>query len=421
MAAQRAASTSPAIGRPTVALALTAMTPTGEPRDALAARAVCYRCHKPQLTCICRELPSVPNRTCVWVAQHPRERFHPIGTARIAQLALERVHLEVLRGTSDTPPQSLPPRAVLLYPDSTARDLATLRLEERLDALVVIDGTWAQARTLHRDHLWLRRLPHFRLTPQCESRYRLRKEPAPTCVSTIEAIVGALRILEPTTPGIDDLLASFDAMIDLQLTLIHQHRCGPRRRNAPRSRNGIPHWDPHELDRVVAVAIEAAPHSDAGHDARAIVQCVALRLGTGETFQHFVCPPEGRFPSSHHLHHMGLDAALLQMGSSPEGLRVAWRRFVTPADIVVAWGTGVLDLLESAVELPERRFHLKSAYRSHAKHARGTLHLQLEALQLEPRTLPAVCGRAGRHLAEVAALLAHLRTAGACPPGRHPA
>jgi DTW domain-containing protein len=384
------------------------MTPTGEPRHALAARAVCYRCHKPQLTCICRQLPSVPNRTCVWVVQHPRERFHPIGTARIAQLGLERVHLEVLRGTSVAPPPSLPPRAGVLYPAPTARDLATVRCDERLDALVVIDGTWAQARTLHRDHPWLQRLPHFRLAPQRESRYRLRREPALTCVSTIEAIVQALRILEPTTPGIDQLLASFDAMIDQQIALIHQHHCGPRRRAVPRSYHGIPHWTPHELDRIVAVAIETVPHSTAARGARALVQCVALRLGTGETFQHFVRPPEGRFPSSDHLHHMGLDAALLQQGTSPEKLREAWRRFVTPADVVVAWGSGVLQLLESAVELPERRVHLKSAYRSHAKHARGTLREQLAALQLEPRAAPATCGRAGRHLGEIAALLAHL-------------
>jgi DTW domain-containing protein YfiP len=393
------------------------MTPTDEPRDTLATRAVCYRCHKPQLTCICRQLPRVFNRTWIWVAQHPRERFHPIGTARIAQLALDRVHLEVLRGASDAPPPTLPARAGLLYPDPTARDLATLRRDERLEALVVIDGTWAQARTLHRDHRWLQRLPHFRLTPQHESRYRLRKEPAPMCVSTIEAIVEALRLLEPSTLGIDELLASFDAMIDQQLALIRQHRCGRRRRDAPRSLHGIPYWSLDELDRVVAVALEAAPHSDAGRDRLAIVQCVALRIGTGETFQHFVRPPVGRFPGARHLHYMGLDAALLQSGTSPEELRAAWRRFVTPADIVVAWGNGVLDILESAVGLPDRRVQLKSAYRSHAKHARGPLHAQLQRLQLEPRTLPALCGRAGRHLAEVAALLAHLRRADDGPPG----
>jgi len=372
---------------------------------------VCYRCDKPQLTCICSHLPCVPNRTGVWVVQHPRERFHPIGTARIARLGLDNVHLEIVRRPSDAAPPSLPARAGLLYPGPTSLDLAQLCPDDHPDALVVIDGTWAQARTLHRDNRWLQRLPHYCLTPRRESRYRLRKEPAALCVSTIEAIVEALQILEPGTPGIDDLLGSFDAMIDQQVALIEQHQCGRRQRSTERSVHGIPHWCLREPERVVVVAVEAAPRSDAGRDALAIVHCVALRVATGETFQHFVVPPQGRFPDRHHLHHMGIDAALLQQGSGPEGLRAAWRHFVAHDDIVVAWSSSVLDAIDAVIGLPERRIQLKSAYRSGAKHVRGPLSQLVQELHLDRRPPPALCGRAGQHLADVAALLAHLGSA----------
>ncbi|HHH10935.1 MAG TPA: DTW domain-containing protein, partial [Sorangium sp.] len=54
------------------------------------ARPFCYRCHKPAVTCICARVKRVDNRTKIWLLQHPRERFHPIGTARIARLGLGR-------------------------------------------------------------------------------------------------------------------------------------------------------------------------------------------------------------------------------------------------------------------------------------------------------------------------------------------
>jgi hypothetical protein len=45
----------------------------------------CYRCLRPADSCYCAELPSVPTRTRVVILQHPHERTHPFGTARLAQ------------------------------------------------------------------------------------------------------------------------------------------------------------------------------------------------------------------------------------------------------------------------------------------------------------------------------------------------
>ena len=371
---------------------------------------MCYRCHKPQLTCICAHVRRVANRTRVWVAQHPRERFHPIGTARIARLGLDNVHIELVRSCTQTLPPSLPERAALLYPGPRAVELAALQPKERPEALVVLDGTWAQAHTLYRDNLWLQGLPHVRLTPQSESRYRLRKEPAATCVSTIEAIVEALRILEPDTPGLDGLLASFDAMIDQQIALINQHRAGQRQPKGPPSLRGAPRCSLEEPERLVVVGFEAARRSSGEHDALVIVQCVAIRVATGEVFQQFVRPPEARFPTPFHLQHMGLDPQLLEAGSTPHALREAWHRFIAPDDIVVAWNNSVLEALDTVVGLPRRWVHLKSAYRSHAKRVRGPLSVLIDQLQLERSTPPQLLGRAGKHVADIVALLAYLQS-----------
>lgn len=210
-----------------------------------AGRALCRRCWKPGTLCLCARLRAVANRTEIVIIQHPRERFHPLGTARIAALGLigctvQRPRDPVTQRLALAP--CAPQRAGLLFPgipghfDAPTRSLADLAPEERPPALVVLDGTWPQARALYRENAWLRGLPHFRLEPREPSRYRIRRSPRRSYVSTLEAIVEALSILEPTTAGIAELLGVFDAMIDDQIAFAHQTPRRPQRKFARQAR-----------------------------------------------------------------------------------------------------------------------------------------------------------------------------------------
>ncbi len=204
----------------------------------------CWTCFKPRVLCVCELVPRVENRTQVTILQHPRERFHPIGTARIAELGLARgavlrPHSPVARSlaVSFDPPAG----TGLLFPRRGARDLAKLAPDERPRGLVVLDGTWAQAGKLYRENGWLAELPHYALSPVAPSRYRIRREPRPEFISTIEAVVAALQILEPETPGLDALLAAFDDMIDAQV--VYAHRV-PRRPERKLRRRALALLDP---------------------------------------------------------------------------------------------------------------------------------------------------------------------------------
>ena len=106
---------------------------------------------------------------------------------------------------------------------------------------------------------------------------------------------------------------------------------------------------------------------------------------------------------------MGIDSTLLEAGSSQKELGAAWQRFVADEDIVVAWNQSVLDALESAIGLPKRRVHLKSAFRSHAKRARGSLLALVQQLRLDVSPHPKLVGRAGEHVANIVALLRHMQ------------
>src|SRR4051812_30398279 len=54
----------------------------------VAHREVCLRCRRPARLCYCGHLPALATRTKVILLQHPREARMPIGTARMAHLAL---------------------------------------------------------------------------------------------------------------------------------------------------------------------------------------------------------------------------------------------------------------------------------------------------------------------------------------------
>ncbi|MCH9686500.1 MAG: DTW domain-containing protein [Deltaproteobacteria bacterium] len=185
------------------------------------ARPTCYRCLRPAVSCVCALVTPVDNCTPVVIVQHPRERRHPFGTVRLLRLGLRNAEVHVAsRGAEGQAlcPPCAPSGAVLLYPAPTATPLPELR--EPPSTLVVVDGTWPSSRLLLRRNPWLQALPRVALTPTRPGRYRIRKAPRPGFqLSTIEAVVEALRVLEPDTPGLLGLLAAFDGMIDHQILL----------------------------------------------------------------------------------------------------------------------------------------------------------------------------------------------------------
>ncbi len=194
-------------------------------------REECYRCFRARSVCICDRLPRINNRTGVIVLQHHREVLHPIGTARIARLGLSNVdvrvaqrsdQLQVTNQSIATPhhcPEILA-RTALVYPHAKAVSLEELDESQLPNHLILLDGTWSQASAMYRVNAWLHDLPHVVIRPDTQSNYRIRKQPANGCLSTIEALVYMLKHLEPATSGLDSLLQVFDSMVDQQLTHI---------------------------------------------------------------------------------------------------------------------------------------------------------------------------------------------------------
>lgn len=394
--------------------------------DFPTARALCPSCRRPPRVCYCAALSKLTTKTKVVILQHPRERDMPIGTARMASLCLEGSSLHVgVRWDGDAALAALlsdparPP--ILLYPAVGAKDILTEPPAGPV-TLVVVDGTWSQAKGVVRDNASLRGLPRYAFTAPEPSQYRIRREPRDEYVSTIEALMYVLGALEGDGQGEDSrfraLLAPLHAMVDAQLaanegTPRFRHRkriVGP---NGPR----IPQVVRERWAQLVCVVGEgnAWPFRDDGASApgprypEEPVHWMAERVATGERLSILAAP---RHPlSSSTSFHTQLDEATL-LGAGPrEALIAAAEAFFQPGDVVCGWGHHSANLLTTAgATMPAERLDLRAALQRLRNAKIGTLEEVGRGLAAErdpamESLSPVGPGRAGKRLAVLAELL----------------
>ncbi|MCF5545127.1 tRNA-uridine aminocarboxypropyltransferase [Pseudomonas salomonii] len=182
------------------------------------SRPQCPRCLRPATHCLCALIPSLDSRTRILLLQHPSEVNHALNTARLAALGLNNAQLVVGEVFDDLATLLSPPgyQARLLFPADDAEPLHTYTPSDQPLLLVVPDGTWRKARKLLHLNPLLAALPRVTLAGERVSRYRLRKAPGPGALSTVEAIVQALQVLEAPA-SFDALLKPFDALIEGQI------------------------------------------------------------------------------------------------------------------------------------------------------------------------------------------------------------
>ncbi|TWC16119.1 MULTISPECIES: tRNA-uridine aminocarboxypropyltransferase [unclassified Pseudomonas] len=182
------------------------------------SRIHCPRCHRPQSHCLCPLIPSLDSRTRVLLLQHPSEVNHALNTARLAALGLNNAELIVGEVFEHLPALLNRPgyQACLLFPGEDAQPMQAYGPSDDPLLLVVPDGTWRKARKLLHLNPSLAALPRVTLADGRVSRYRLRKAPGPGALSTVEAVVQALQILEAPA-SFEALLRPFEALIEGQI------------------------------------------------------------------------------------------------------------------------------------------------------------------------------------------------------------
>jgi DTW domain-containing protein len=366
---------------------------------------MCGRCRRPTSVCYCVALPRIETVTRVVILQHPRERDMPIGTAHMARLCLPQAELHVGVRWGDSAPlaralgdPARPP--ILLHPGPGARDI--LHDPPRGPVtLVVVDGTWSQAKTVVRDNPVLRALPRYAFATPEPSQYRIRREPHADYVSTIEALMHVLGVLEGEPEPFRRLLDPLRLMVDTQIAC--QAR-SPRRRlrqpRAPRPARRYPEVLTQRFADLVCVVGEANAwpyHARAASPPDELVHWVAHRVATGETFERIAAPGQPLSPST--PFHTELSEDVLRGGGGRGELLDGYARFSQPTDIACAWGTfGFGLLLASGGALPAERVDLRAMAQRISQRKLGSLEDYATTIASAPSS-PIAPGRAGRRLA----------------------
>jgi DTW domain-containing protein len=378
-----------------------------EPRG----RAMCGRCRRPQSVCYCAALPHLETTTKIVILQHPRERDMPIGTARMASLCLPHAELHVGVRWDDHAPlaraladEARPP--ILLYPGAGARDI----LREPPPGpvtLVVVDGTWSQAKNVVRDNPILHALPRYAFDTPEPSHYRIRREPRAEYVSTIEALMHVLGALEGEPARFRALLDPLRAMVDAQLAC--QAREGRSRVRVPRGprpeRRPLPDELMARFDDLVCVVAEANawPYSAGIQSPRdELVHLVAYRPRDGALFDMVAAPERPLSPTT--SFHTELDEATLLAGAPVADVLARFAAFTQASDIACAWGHYGLSLVSGAGGmLPATRVDLRAAAQRFTNKRIGTI--DEFARTFGPMPAPMTAGRAGRRLAMLAQIV----------------
>lgn len=294
----------------------------------------------------------------------------------------------------------VPADAAVLYPHPDAPLLDDLPAAERPSTLIAIDGTWAHAKRLYKENGWLAAHRHVRLDPASPSRYRIRKEPRPDFVSTLEAIIEALRILEPDTPDLDAPLLAFDRMIDQQIARANQvQRFGRHKHARQRPFRALSPLlgDPR---LCVVYAESALPGGDPAAE-RALVQWVAARLD-GSSFEALLAP--GAIPPlPQHLAHMGLLPTDFADAEPLEHAAARFRAWLGAGAPIATWTRTTLDWGRAMLPAASSTLSLKTNYCNVRNRRAGFLEDVLTGEGLVP--FPTSCrGRAETRLGNAVAI-----------------
>ena len=204
----------------------------------------------------------MPTLTKFVILMHPYEfKRVKANTGRLTHLCLRDSELHLGIGFDGheavqaliNDPENFP---VLLYPSRDALDLSTLQkhdpqlsalnaqLESRRLVVFLLDATWRLVRPMLRTSLSLQRLPRIMFSHAAPSRYVIKRQPEPGCLSTLEATHELLVALDRS--GLDaysqpeQLLSLFQRMQDFQIRRTAENALRGDRRHVRRIPSGHP-------------------------------------------------------------------------------------------------------------------------------------------------------------------------------------
>lgn len=206
--------------------------------------APCAGCGKPAELCVCAAITPLDHRLFVLILQHPQEKSEVLGTALLAARQFRRSLLRVglswpslkrvlerevdprrwgvlYLGAAHGTRSGLVPGSVMAVDKSGVPLADSAAVLSGLDGIILLDGTWSQAKTLWWRNAWLLKCRRLVITPDVRSRYgALRREPRREALSTLEAAAFCLSRLGNDLSFYETAIQPFAVLVDK----LHQQR-----------------------------------------------------------------------------------------------------------------------------------------------------------------------------------------------------
>lgn len=184
--------------------------------------APCSACDRLSEYCVCVFITKILTKTKILILQHPQEPGVDIGTTPIIRTTFPKAtvrtglswpNLKKAVGAEvenqrwgvlylgSVHVENLAKDRVIFVVDKKGAPIESPGpILKRLEGIVLLDGTWSQAKTLWWRNAWLLKLPRLVLRPTRRSLYdQIRKEPRKGCLSTVETVGEVLTALEGRT------------------------------------------------------------------------------------------------------------------------------------------------------------------------------------------------------------------------------
>jgi DTW domain-containing protein YfiP len=189
----------------------------------------------PSIACLCKHINPIRTKTRFIILMHPKEyKKEKNGTGRMTQLQLENSEIivgvdftnnarvnEILNNENSS--------SFLLYPGKDTFNLSVREGSEMISFMgdnphvFILDGTWPCARKMLKLSKNLQELKRVSFNNTIESKFIIKQQPKPLCLSTIESVFTVLNLLEEgdlEQCDTGDFLLPFEKMIEYQVECI---------------------------------------------------------------------------------------------------------------------------------------------------------------------------------------------------------
>lgn len=198
-------------------------------------RKKCYKCMRPSTSCICKHINPISTQARFIILMHPKEyKKEKNGSGHMTKLQLE--NSEIIVGVDFTNNKRVNQilneennTSFLLYPGQDNFNLSTRDSSEMPEFLgeqpniFILDGTWPCAKKMLKLSSNLQNLKRISFDNKIKSKFIIKQQPDPLCLSTIESVYTVLNLLNKG--GVEncdtkDFLVPFEKMIEYQVECI---------------------------------------------------------------------------------------------------------------------------------------------------------------------------------------------------------